>query len=212
MPTEPALPLNESPAFVEWPVDDGHLALWPRAYAPGTADRLYTALRDETTWQSEEVVIFGQRRCVPRLVAWYGDPGVRYTYSGATHEPAPWTPVLLAIRARVLELCGIDFNSVLLNLYRDGRDGMGWHADDEPELGRDPVIVSVSFGDVRRFKLRHRRHRDQRLDLDLPHGSALRMSGPLQHHWLHALPKTSRPCNGRINLTWRRIIPASAGC
>jgi alkylated DNA repair dioxygenase AlkB len=94
---------------------------------------------------------------------------------------------------------------VLLNLYRDGRDGMGWHADDEPELGRNPVIASVSLGAERRFCLRHRRRRDLKIDLPLPHGSLLCMSGATQHHWLHALPKTRRPAGERINLTLRQV-------
>jgi alkylated DNA repair dioxygenase AlkB len=105
----------------------------------------------------------------------------------------------------VRELSGAEFNAVLLNLYRDGRDGMGWHADDEPELGRNPVIASVSLGATRRFCLRHRRRRDLKLDLPLPHGSLLLMAGATQHHWLHALPKTQRPVGERINLTFRRV-------
>jgi alkylated DNA repair dioxygenase AlkB len=197
---------TDSSAPTEWQIEDGRVRLWPRAFDVGTADRLYDSLLDEIDWQTEDILIFGQRRRVPRLVAWCGDPAVHYTYSGTTHASSPWTPALFAIRDRVFELSGVRFNSVLLNRYRDGRDGMGWHADDEPELGRDPVIVSVSLGDVRRFKLRHRRRREQGLDLDLAHVSVLEMSGPLQHNWLHALPKTSRQCKGRINLTWRCII------
>jgi alkylated DNA repair dioxygenase AlkB len=103
------------------------------------------------------------------------------------------------------ELSGTEFNAVLLNLYRDGRDGMGWHADDEPELGRNPVIASVSLGAPRRFCLRHRRRKDLKLDLELPRGSLLVMAGPMQHHWVHALPKTRRPVGERINLTFRRV-------
>jgi len=204
MPSQTSL-LTDAPARVDWPVADGHVSLWPRAFAAREADALYAALLEGIDWLTEDVVIFGRRQRVPRLVAWHGYPGARYTYSGTLHEPSPWTPELAAVRRRVSELCRCDFNSVLLNRYRDGRDGMGWHADDETELGTDPAIASVSFGEVRRFRLRHRRRPEQRLDLDLPHGSVLLMSGPLQHHWVHALPKTSRPCGGRINLTWRRI-------
>jgi len=163
-------------------------------------------------WQSEEIVIFGEKRRVPRLVAWHGDPGASYLYSGVRHEPRPWTPALDRIRDRIgARLAGsgspvaVTFNSVLLNLYRDGRDGMGWHADDEPELGTEPVIASVSLGAVRRFVLRHRRRRDQKLDLALPGGSLLVMHGATQRCWVHAVPKTVRPVSERINLTFRRI-------
>ena len=200
----------EPSACIDWPVVDGDVTLWPSAFDTVEADALYAELMEGIDWQTEDVVIFGRRQRVPRLVAWHGERQARYTYSGTPHEPLPWTPALSAVRRRVTTLCGFDFNSVLLNRYRDGRDGMGWHADDERELGRNPVIASVSFGDVRRFRLKHRRRPEHRLDLDLPHGSVLLMSGSLQHHWLHALPKTDRPCGERINLTWRRIFTTSA--
>lgn len=190
---------------LELELPDGEPRLWPAAFAPDEAARLLDALRRQVCWREEEVLIFGQRRQVPRLVAWHGDPGASYVYSGTDHQPAPWLPDLLRIRERVTKLCGADFNAVLLNLYRDGRDGMGWHADDEPELGRDPVIASVSLGATRRFCLRHRRRKDLKLDLDLPHGSLLCMSRATQHHWVHALPKTRRPVGERINLTLRRV-------
>jgi len=202
MPRVPALPV---PACLDLGLADGEARLWPAAFGPGEASRLFDCLSAGTHWRQEEIVIFGQRRRVPRLVAWHGDHGASYRYSGTDHLPEPWTPVLERIRATVCELSGTEFNAVLLNLYRDGRDGMGWHADDEPELGRDPVIASVSLGAPRRFCLRHRRRRELKLDLELPHGSLLVMAGPLQHHWVHALPKTRRPVGGRINLTFRRV-------
>jgi len=183
----------------------GEARLWPAAFAVPEADALFVELRDAVDWRQEEVLIFGQRRLVPRLVAWHGDPGARYTYSGTDHEPEPWLPALERIRDRATALTGSEFNAVLLNLYRDGRDGMGWHADDEAELGPNPVIASVSFGAERRFCLRHRRRKDDKLDLLLPHGSLLCMGGATQHHWVHALPKTQRPVGERINLTFRRI-------
>jgi alkylated DNA repair dioxygenase AlkB len=187
---------------------DADIRYLPRAFSPGEADRLFADLRRRIEWRGEEVVIFGQRRAVPRLVAWHGDPGARYTYSGVAHEPLAWTAALREVLARVESLAGQRFNSVLLNLYRDGRDGMGWHADDEPELGREPVIASVSLGAARRFRLRHRRHRETTA-IDLEHGSLLLMQGPTQHHWLHALPKTARPVGERINLTFRHVTPAA---
>ena len=183
----------------------GEARLWPAAFAAPEADALFAELRDTVDWRQEAVLIFGQRRLVPRLVAWHGDPDARYTYSGTDHEPEPWLPALERIRDRVVALTGTQFNAVLLNLYRDGRDGMGWHADDEPELGPNPVIASVSLGAERRFCLRHRRRKDRKLDLPLPHGSLLCMGGATQHHWVHALPKTQRPVGERINLTFRRV-------
>jgi len=184
---------------------DAEVTLWPAAFATDEAAYLFDELRGGIDWQEEEVVIFGQRRRVPRLVAWHGDPGASYTYSGTLHEPLRWTPPLLQVRRRVEELAGRQFNAVLLNRYRDGRDGMGWHADDEPELGSDPIIASVSLGAVRRFCLRHRRRKDAKLELRLPHGSLLLMSGATQHHWVHAVPKTAIAVGERINLTFRRV-------
>jgi alkylated DNA repair dioxygenase AlkB len=171
------------------------------------ADRLFDALRIGITWEREEVLIFGERRAVPRLVAWHGEPGATYTYSGTRHEPRPWTADLEEIRRRVEQLTGHAFNSVLLNRYRSGRDGMGWHSDDEPELGPDPVIASVSLGATRRFRLRHRRNRAEPVSLLLEHGSLLLMAGATQRHWLHAVPKTATTVGERINLTFRRVMP-----
>ena len=191
---------------------DAGLLFWPRAFAADEAAELFAELRTGIHWQSEEIVIFGEKRRVPRLVAWHGDAGASYLYSGVRHEPRPWTPALERIRQRVgARLAGSGapvastFNSVLLNLYRDGRDGMGWHADDEPELGNEPVIASVSLGAVRRFVLRHRRRRDRKIDLTLPGGSLLVMHGATQRCWMHSVPKTARPVGERINLTFRRI-------
>jgi alkylated DNA repair dioxygenase AlkB len=184
---------------------DAEVSLWAGAFEEPEASELFRALRYGIDWQREEVVIFGQRRPVPRLVAWHGDPGARYCYSGTHHEPLPWTPALARVRERVQALTGREFNAALLNLYRDGRDGMGWHADDEPELGPEPAIASVSLGAARRFCLRHRRRRAARMDLSLPHGSLLVMSGATQRNWVHAVPKTAVPVGERINLTFRRV-------
>jgi alkylated DNA repair dioxygenase AlkB len=184
---------------------EGSARLWPTAFPPEEGARLFAELRHAIDWQQESILMFGRRVLVPRLVAWHGDPGASYTYSGTPHQPLPWNRPLARIRDRAVELCGARFNAVLLNLYRDGRDGMGWHADDEEELGRDPVIASVSLGATRRFCLRHRRRRDLKLDVPLPPGSLLCMSGPTQHHWLHALPKTRAAVGERINLTFRLV-------
>jgi alkylated DNA repair dioxygenase AlkB len=186
-------------------LEDAEVSLSRDAFAAPEARELFRKLREEIAWRQEEVLIFGHRHPVPRLVAWHGDPGARYTYSGTRHEPLPWTATLERIRGHVQALIGCEFNAVLLNLYRDGRDGMGWHADDEAELGPNPVIASVSLGAARRFCLRHRRQRALRVDLSLPHGSLLLMAGATQQHWVHSVPKTAAPVGERINLTFRRV-------
>jgi alkylated DNA repair dioxygenase AlkB len=203
---QPPLPQDPDGARIELP--DADARLWPQALAPDRADALLYAVRTDVDWQQERILIFGERRLVPRLVAWHGDSGASYVYSGTAHEPHAWTSELLEVRAVVERLTRRRYNSVLLNLYRDGNDGMGWHADDEPELGREPAIASVSLGATRRFRLRHRRRRDVAVALDLPHGSLLLMAGATQHHYLHAVPKTARPVGERINLTFRYVTAA----
>ena len=198
-------PLSVATDYLRLEMLEGEARLWPSALRPDEAGELFAELRRTIDWQQESILMFGRRVLVPRLVAWHGDPGTSYTYSGTLHQPLPWTSPLARIRDRVSELSCARFNAVLLNLYRDGRDGMGWHADDETELGRDPVIASVSLGATRRFCLRHRKRRNLKLDLPLPHGSLLCMSGPTQHHWVHALPKTRAAVGERINLTFRLV-------
>jgi alkylated DNA repair dioxygenase AlkB len=169
------------------------------------ADRVLAALIAEVPWSQGTIVMFGREVSEPRLSAWLGDPGARYTYSGRVMTPAPWTTTTKWLRDRCAEHTGVALNSVLVNRYRDGNDSMGFHADDEPELGENPVIASVSLGATRRFQLRHRRDRDDRVGLDLDHGSLLVMGGTTQHHYRHAVPKTKRP-GERVNLTFRRIV------
>jgi alkylated DNA repair dioxygenase AlkB len=190
---------------------DADVRLWPKALQRDEADALLASLLQDIPWHAEEILIFGARRRVPRLVSWHGDAGTTYSYSGTAHEPLPWTPQLLRLRDQVQALTGHVFNSVLLNLYRNGQDSMGWHADDEPELGREPAIASVSLGATRRFKLRHRRQPEAAVTLDLAHGDVLLMAGATQHTYVHSVPKTVRPAGERINLTWRWVQPAVAG-
>jgi len=204
-PQNPSLLSATEPLNLDLP--DAELRLWRRALAAEEADRLCASLRRGIDWQQEEILIFGKRQRVPRLVAWHGDSDATYTYSGTAHTPLPWTDELSFVRERLQSLTGHRYNSVLLNLYRDGRDGMGWHADDEPELGPQPVIASVSLGATRRFRLRHRRRSDLSCALDLDHGDLLLMSGRTQHDWQHALAKTARPVGERINLTYRWVCP-----
>ena len=202
MQTPPETP---TPPCLRPELPDADVRYWPHALDAERADALLSSLRAGIEWHQEHVVIFGQRRLVPRLVAWHGDPDARYTYSGTAHEPSAWTDELRELREVAEALTGHRYNSVLLNLYRDGRDGMGWHADDEPELGRNPAIASFSLGATRRFRLRHRRSR-QVVELDLDHGSLLSMAGETQHHYVHAVPKTARTVGERINLTFRLVL------
>jgi len=183
------------------------LALLPApdlGLAPGD---LLRVLLEETPWRQERISLFGKTYLQPRLLAWYGDPEARYRYSGTTHEPLPWTDSLQSLRRRVKELAQARFNSVLLNYYRDGRDSMGLHADDEPELGPEPVIASLSLGEERSLYFRHKSDRGVKgLNLPLPHGSVLIMRGATQRNWKHGVDKLSRPCGPRINLTFRNIL------
>jgi alkylated DNA repair dioxygenase AlkB len=204
-PQNLSLPIATEPQTLDLP--DAELRWWPRAFAAAEADRLFAALRAGIDWQQEQILIFGERRQVPRLVAWHGDPGTTYTYSGTAHAPLPWTDELRQVRERLQSLTGHRYNSVLLNLYRDGRDGMGWHADDEPELGPEPAIASLSLGATRRFRLRHRRGAVANVSLALAHGDLLLMAGRTQRAYQHALAKTTRPVGERINLTYRWVRP-----
>jgi alkylated DNA repair dioxygenase AlkB len=179
---------------------DGEVRLYEAALGAADADRLQGALMGSIAWRQEVATVMGRRVAIPRLTAWHGEAG--YVYSGIRMAPMPWNAPLLELKA-VAEACaGQPFNSVLLNLYRDGRDSVSWHADNEPGLGRNPVIASLSLGATRRFQLRHRRSKE-RVAIDLCHGSCLIMAGATQHHWLHQLPKTARPVGPRINLTFR---------
>lgn len=168
--------------------------------------RLYAELAVAVPWQTRSIRIAGREIPEPRQTAWIGDPGARYTYSGRLNVPTPWPPVLAALRERVCVELNATFNSVLCNLYVDGRSSMGLHADAEPELGPNPLIASLSLGAVRRFQLRHRKLREEKLDLDLPSGSLLVMRGTLQTHYRHGVPKQLRVLEPRINLTFRRIL------
>ncbi len=157
-------------------------------------------------WKQDHIRLYGKRMPLPRLTAWYGDRGRTYTYSGITSTPNPWNDRLLDLKRRVEAVADVEFNSVLLNWYRDGSDHLGWHADDEAELGRNPTIASVNFGATRDFILRRKDDRSTRLVLPLGHGTLLLMRGALQHHWEHSVPKRLKVTESRFNLTFRRIL------
>lgn len=157
-------------------------------------------------WKHEPIWMFGKKVMQPRLTAWYGDAGKAYRYSGILMTPFPWTSSLLEIKAKVEELTGEKFNSALLNLYRNGADSMGWHRDNEPELGINPVIASVSLGAARRFLLREYQDKKSKTEILLEDGSLLIMKGESQTHWEHSIPKTTKCMAPRINITFRSIL------
>ena len=198
----PAQPVSQlQPASMP----DSDISLIHSALGPARADNAREALMTGVSWRTSSFQMFGRRIKSPRLIAWEGDHA--YTYSRVTWPPAPWGATLRAIRDRVEELAGASFNGVLLNLYRDGRDSMGWHSDDEAELGSEPTIASLSLGGPRRFLLRHKGRKDLApVEVPLNHGTLVVMRGPTQAHWQHQVPKTKRPVAARINLTFRRII------
>ena len=191
--------------------DGAWLDWWPRFFAPGEAPPL-ARLVAELPLRSDRFTIFGRSVEVPRQVAWLGDAGCRYRYSGQTWEPAPWTPALADLRDTLRRCTGFAWNGVLANYYRDGRDSVSWHADDERELGPAPddvAIASLSFGAARRFLLR-RRDRSARRTLEPTDGSLLVMRGATQRYWQHCLPKTRSPVGPRLNLSFRVVIEARA--
>lgn len=184
---------------------DANIVFYPSFLDQQEGERILTKLTQTINWRQEWIKICGRSLPQPRLTAWYGDPGKSYTYSGITMIPTPWTSTLLDLKAKVDAVSCVVFNSVLLNLYRDGSDSMGWHSDDESELGQNPVIGSLSLGGTRRFRLRHRLEKGLKHQLELTSGSFLLMQGTTQHYWQHQVPKTKRLVPPRINLTFRVI-------
>ena len=198
---------QENPNEVEAiPIQDGELRLYPYLFSREERGTFFVQLKDKINWQQEEIKLYGKVIPLPRLTAWFGDEGKTYMYSGITVKPEPWTPTLLEIKSRIEEVSNVTFNSVLLNYYRNERDSVSWHSDDEPELGKNPTIGSVSFGDVRTFQLKHKTDKSLTISKHLPDGSYLEMAGSTQHHWLHQIPKRSRKIGPRINLTFRIIL------
>jgi len=184
---------------------DAELMLWRELFTGSESADYFQSLSDGVNWRQNRITLFGRTVYSPRLTAWYGDAGVTYGYSGLSLIAGGWFPALLSIRERVGQAAGTIFNSVLLNLYRNEADSMGWHSDDEPSLGPNPVIGSVSFGATRTFQLQHKRCKASRSVIDLTDGSLLLMYGSTQHHWRHRVPKWNVPCGPRINLTFRTI-------
>lgn len=182
---------------------DGEVYFYPDFFSPEESDLFFKALLNEVPWKQEPIILFGKKIMQPRFTAWFGDES--YSYSGITMKPQAWTPALQEVKNNVEKELGIIFNSALLNQYRNEQDSMGWHRDNEKELGTNPVICSVSFGATRDFKFQHCHNKALKASLPLSHGSVLIMQGSTQHHWLHALPKRTKACDTRINITFRQI-------
>jgi len=191
------------------PLAGADLLFAPRWLPAAAADKLFSTLRDPVQagidWEVHRIKLFGREVDSPRLSRWIGDPGASYRYSGVRFEPATWPRALGVMRKAVNAAAGEEFNSVLANLYRDGNDTMGWHSDDEPELGAQPIIASLSLGAARKFVLKSRAAGGARLEIELTHGSLLVMRGDTQRNYKHALPRTKKAAGERINLTFRRI-------
>jgi alkylated DNA repair dioxygenase AlkB len=190
-----------------WLDEQSELRYYPEFLNDEEAAFFFEKLRAELSWQTEKIRIFGKEHWQPRLLAWYADPGVRYTYSGITHHPQFWSENLTIIKTLIEKEIGAGFNSALANLYRNGADSMGWHSDDEKELGPEPLIASISLGAERRFLFRPRKGiiADKKEFL-LQSGSLLLMRGRTQEHFQHAVPKTAKVVGERINLTFRNIV------
>ena len=185
-------------------IENGTFLFYPHFFSKPESDQYFRELRQGINWKQETMNMYGKRINFPRLTAWYGDNDKPYSFSGITLSPEAWTDSLMEIKNKIEPKSDVIFNSVLLNLYRSGNDSISWHTDAEPELGRDPVIASVNFGETRNFQLRHIETKEK-IEIELVHGSLLIMQGELQHFWQHQVPKTSRKVNERINLTFRVI-------
>lgn len=183
---------------------DADICYYPAWMSITQADASFSRLKAELAWRQDEIKLFGKRHKIPRLQAWYGDSTAVYRYTNLTMQPLPWHPHLMSLKTACEAQCCTTFNSVLANFYRHGRDSMGMHADDEPELGQEPVIASLSLGQTRPFILRHK-HTKERHTLDLTHGSLLVMRGTTQQYWQHGINKSQRPLHERINLTFRYV-------
>ena len=197
---------NKEKEFEKFPVLDGEIWFMRNFLLLSEVVAYLDILKATVHWRQEEIKLYGKVHSIPRKTAWYGYPGISYTYSGISCYPEPWTPELLEIKKRIeILLPGENFNSVLLNLYRDGNDKISWHSDDEKELGKDPLIASVSLGIARRFDLRHKKDPKVNIKFELSPGSLIIMKNGLQDNWQHQIPVQKKITTSRINLTFRTI-------
>lgn len=186
-------------------IPDADIEYYPNFFKNDRADELFEKLRKEIPWQQEKIRVYGKTHPQPRLTALFGNEGKSYSYSNIVMQPHHWNPLLVFIKNEIEDICQENFTTVLLNYYRDGKDSNGWHADNEKELGLNPVIASVSFGAERYFQLQHNTIKEQKLKINLEHGSLLIMKGSTQHFWKHQIPKTNVAIGPRINGTFRII-------
>jgi len=184
---------------------DAEIIYYPHFFDKKEADAIFVQLTNDIPWQQDDIRVFGKTHPQPRLTALYGNEGKPYSYSNIKMQPHPWNPLLQKIKLSVESVSDTNFTTVLLNQYRDGKDSNGWHADNEKELGTNPIIASVSFGAERVFQLKHNSISGLKQRILLEHGSLLLMKGTTQHFWKHQIPKTSKPIGSRINLTFRVI-------
>jgi alkylated DNA repair dioxygenase AlkB len=182
---------------------DAEISYFPFFFEKKEADYYFMELKNKIPWQQDDIKVFGKVYPQPRLTALYGKP---YSYSNINMQPHPWSPLLNSIKLQVENISKTTFTTVLLNYYRDGKDSNGWHADNEKELGNNPVIASVSFGAERNFQLKHNSNKQLKKSIMLEHGSVLLMKGETQHYWKHQIPKTAKPTAERINLTFRVLL------
>lgn len=198
--------LFAAPEVMRLPLHGAELLYFPSLALGAPPEEIARQLQREVEWHAEEVVIFGRKVLQPRLTSWHGDADATYRYSGLQLNPKPWTEHLLGLKHVVEMVSGHSFNSVLLNYYRDHRDSMGFHSDDEPELGPNPVIASLSLGEERVLVFKHKKDKSIRpYRLPLQPGSLLLMKGDTQRNWVHGIEKLARTCGPRVNLTFRQI-------
>ena len=185
---------------------DSEIRYFPNFLNKMEADTYFEQLRKEVPWQQDDIKVFGKVYPQPRLTALYGNNGKPYSYSNITMQPHKFSEQLLKMKNKIETKTDADFTTCLANLYRHGKDSNGWHADNEKELGQNPIIASITLGQERFFHLKHRKDKSLKHKILLQHGSLLLMEGATQHHWLHQIPKTAKPIGERINLTFRVII------
>jgi alkylated DNA repair dioxygenase AlkB len=190
---------------ITFDLPDAEIEYYPAFFSLEKAYELFEKLKTEIPWQQDTITVYGKNHLQPRLTALYGNEGKPYGYSNIVMHPHQWSPLLMFIKEEVEKECQVSFTTVLLNYYRNGQDSNGWHADNEKELGRNPVIASLSFGAERVFQLKHNSIETAKQNITLQNGSLLLMKGTTQHFWKHQIPKTQKEIGGRINLTFRII-------
>jgi len=198
-----------NPLFQSEPIvlnlPNAEIIYYPHFFDKKEADVIFAELKKDIPWQQDDICVYGKIHPQPRLTALFGNEGKSYSYSNIKMQPHPWNPLLQKIKSKIESASDTNFTTVLLNQYRDGKDSNGWHADNEKELGINPIIASVSFGAERVFQLKHNSIPNLKQNILLEHGSLLLMKGSTQHFWKHQIPKTSKPIGERINLTFRII-------